>query len=70
MPKSAYMRKIILKAIALIAIWVISYGLVYIVSILVGRDEVSNWGFYLTVGLTVTYGFKISDYIVRKILKS
>lgn len=64
------MRKIILKTIALIVIWVISYGLVYIVSILVGRDEVSNWGFYLTVGFTVTYGLKISDYIVRKILKS
>lgn len=64
------MKRFVFKFMALIVIWAIAYGLVYIVSIMVGRSEVSNWGFYLTVGFTFSYGLKISDYFVRKILKS
>ncbi len=60
------MKKHILKTITLLAIWAITYALTYFVSTMSGRNEVSDWAFYCTVGFTVTFGPQIYAYITKK----
>lgn len=60
------MKKIIIKIIGLIVIWAIAYAVVYLGGIPLGRSEVSEWGFCLSVGFTIGFGPKIYNYVIKK----
>lgn len=60
------MKKFILKTLLIIGIWAVAYGTAYLVGIMFGRSEVSDWTFYVTVGFSIAYGPKIYDYLIKK----
>ena len=68
-----YMKKFISVVIAFIIVWAILTVIIWLVSVLTGRYDVSEWGYYLSSGFGLTLagllGPKISDYITAKFKK-
>lgn len=64
------MKHYLFKGILILITWAVAYGVIYVIGLAFGREEVSNWGFYIAVGFAVSFGPKYADYLIRKYKKA